>query len=279
MTGIDRELVELIIEKRVIPFIGAGFSKTCGFPSWKQLIEQLLKKFNVDLNGINDKTDFHRIAEYLKIKNGGSIGPLRLEMQKVFDEEKVDISKSLAHMYLASLKAPIIYTTNYDSLIEKTYENLKIPYTKVVTTRDIVKAANCRKTQIVKFHGSFEYEDTILLTESDYFRRLEFETPIDIKLRADVLGKSILFMGYSFHDFDIRFMWFKLQKMMKDISAEELPRSFILLTEYDPMIETLFLNMGITPIDISKIRKNTLTEKLCEYLRRLVVTVQKGERQ
>ena len=32
---------------------------------------------------------------------------------------------------------------------------------------------------------------TIVLDESSYFERLEFETPLDIKLRSDVLGKSV----------------------------------------------------------------------------------------
>ncbi|MDA7108033.1 hypothetical protein PJ022_24255 [Escherichia coli] len=35
----------------------------------------------------------------------------------------------------------------------------------------------------------------MVLDETSNFQRLEFETPLDIKFRSDVLGKSVLFIG------------------------------------------------------------------------------------
>lgn len=35
-------------------------------------------------------------------------------------------------------------------------------------------------------------------------------SPLDIKLRADALGKSILFIGYSLTDINIRYLLYKL---------------------------------------------------------------------
>ena len=40
-------------------------------------------------------------------------------------------------------------------------------------------------THIVKFHGTFDDDASLVLTESSYFDRLEFESAIDIKLRAN----------------------------------------------------------------------------------------------
>jgi hypothetical protein len=39
--------------------------------------------------------------------------------------------------------------------------------------------------QVVKFHGDFDDEESIILTESQYFARLNFEHPLDIKLQGD----------------------------------------------------------------------------------------------
>ena len=36
------------------------------------------------------------------------------------------------------------------------------------------------------------------LTESDYERRMEFKTPMDLRLWSDLLNRSILFLGYVF---------------------------------------------------------------------------------
>ena len=50
-------------------------------------------------------------------------------------------------------------------------------------------------TRILKLHGDLDNENSLVLTETSYFERLPFESPVDIKLRSDTLGKSILFIG------------------------------------------------------------------------------------
>ncbi|SDJ87438.1 SIR2 family protein [Paenibacillus naphthalenovorans] len=272
MSGLT-ELVYSLREGRVIPFIGAGFSKACGFPSWYELIQKLLERFDEESFEAIDNIDLLRVAEYLKIINGNEIGPIRSEIEKVCNAYSVDISRSDPHLHLVSLGSPIIYTTNYDNLIEEAYKYTGQPYSQVVTTRDIVKNISKESTQIVKFHGSFEHEKTMVLTESDYFSRLEFETPIDIKLRSDIIGRTILFMGYSFSDFNVRYLWFKLRNMMKTMNDMDKPKSFILLANNDKISSTLFQNIGIVPIHLSEFEGNDTTERLTDFMERLVYSV------
>jgi hypothetical protein len=54
-----------------------------------------------------------------------------------------------------------------------------------------------------------------VLDESSYFRRLDFESPLDIKLRADVLGRTVMFIGYSLADVNIRYLFYKLSRLWK----------------------------------------------------------------
>lgn len=267
------DLVQAFRDKRVIPFIGAGFSKACGFPSWSELIQHLLERFDQDSFDAIDNIDLLRVAEYLKIINGNEIGPIRSEIEKLCNSYSIDISISDPHLHLVSLGAPIIYTTNYDNLIEEAFKYTSQPYSQVVTTRDIVKNVTKDSTQIVKFHGSFEHEKTMVLTESDYFSRLEFETPIDIKLRSDLIGRTILFMGYSFSDFNIRYLWFKLRNMMKTMNEFDKPRSFILLSSDDKIMTTLFENIGIVPIHLSNFDGDDTTARLTDFMERLVYSV------
>lgn len=266
-----KDLTYLLKEKSVIPFIGSGFSKACGLPAWGELVDLLLDKFSINRGEFEDKLDLLRIAEYIKIFNGGEVGPIRAEIERLFNQHSIDISLSEPHIHLVSLGAPIIYTTNYDNLIEKAFSYLGRPFTKVVTTRDIVKVKGNNNTQIVKFHGSFEHEKSMVLTESDYFKRLEFESPMDIKLRADVLGKSILFMGYSFSDFNIRYLWFKLRKMMNEgMNSIDVPKSYILLAEADTVMDTLFKEIGIYPIHLSDFYGDSMTDKLSNFLENVI---------
>jgi hypothetical protein len=76
---VDNELKELVLllqEKNVIPFIGSGFSKGCGLPSWNELVDFLLDRFRIERGEFEDKLDLLRIAEYIKIYNDGEIGPI-----------------------------------------------------------------------------------------------------------------------------------------------------------------------------------------------------------
>jgi hypothetical protein len=85
-------------------------------------------------------------------------------------------------------------------------------------------------TQIVKFHGTFDDDESLVLTESSYFDRLEFESALDIKLRADMLGKCLLFVGYSLSDINIRYMLYKLHKLRRRITWEgnNIPSAYLL---------------------------------------------------
>ena len=110
-----------------------------------------------------------------------------------------DPVSSPAHVELVNLGASQIYTTNYDDLIELTFRSLNIPANVIALPKDVAMA-DSEKTQIVKYHGDLRHEGTLVLTESAYYKRLDFESPMDLKFRSDILGRSVLFMGYSFRD-------------------------------------------------------------------------------
>lgn len=271
MAGIISDLLNLLEGQKLIPFVGAGFSEGCGCPCGASLTQQLALHFHTEhMLAADGGVDLLRLAEYLKIINGGYIEEVLHQIRRILNDDSVDVSHSEPHLLLARLGVPIIYTTNYDNLIEQGFNHLLIPCQKVVTTADIIEAADSNCTQIVKFHGSLEQEESVVLTESDYYERLEFITPIDIKLRADALGKSLLFMGYSFSDFNVRYLWFKLRKMMQGIKAPDIPRSYILLFSPDDISAALLKNRGIIPIDLSLYEGANKTKKLCSFLKQLV---------
>lgn len=271
MAEIISDLLNILKEQKLIPFVGAGFSESCGCPCGESLIRQLALHFKTEHTlSTAGEVDLLRWAEYLKIINGGRIEEVLRQMHRILNDDSVDVSRSKPHLLLAQLGVPIIYTTNYDHLIERGFNHLHIPCQIVVTTEDIIASAGSSCTQIVKFHGSLEQKDSVVLTESDYYERLEFVTPVDIKLRADALGKSLLFMGYSFSDFNVRYLWFKLRKMMLGIKACNIPQSYILLFRPDQITATLLRNTGIIPIDLAEYEGMDKTAKLCSFLQLLV---------
>lgn len=248
---IPDELVSLAAENRLIPFLGAGFSADMELPGWEQMLRAVHEKmqdgltFDQLLNATNK--DYLQVAEYLYLRHDRQIGPIRQQIERSFSSQKHEPIESAAHVELVNLGAKQIYTTNYDDLVESTYSALGIDYKPVILPKDVA-LADSNTTQIVKYHGDLAHERTLVLTESSYFKRLDFESPMDLKFRSDLLGKSVLFMGYSFRDVNIRIIWFKLMDMMRDIPEADRRQSYIIRLEANPVLEELYAAVGLKTI-------------------------------
>jgi hypothetical protein len=80
--------------------------------------------------------------------------------------------------------------------------------------------------------------------ETSCFERMRFETPLDIKLRSDSLGRTILFLGYSLNDMNIRFLLYRLHQIWHESAySSAQPRSF-LVTDRPNKFKTSFSITG-----------------------------------
>jgi hypothetical protein len=182
------------------------------------------------------------------------------------NEERVD--KSRVHQAIVNLKFPLIYTTNYDRWLEIAFERSKRKFTKIANVGDFTKIRD-GVTQIVKLHGDLDDDTSLVLTETSYFERLAFESPLDIKLRSDTIGKSILFVGYSLSDINIRYLLYKLHRLWADsVFVAARPKSYIFLGRPNPVQEAILEQRGITPIvsdiDDEAVGLTTFLEKLVQ---------------
>lgn len=192
-------------------------------------------------------TSYHSIAEYYRLKQG-SIGPLRSWMDRNWKVATDKVRASTIHQLIVRLDFPLIYTTNYDRNLEEAFAVHQRPCVKIANARDIAKVHD-GVPQIVKFHGDFDDDASLVITESDYFNRLAFDSPLDIKFRSDALGKTVLFVGYSMSDLNIRLLLHKLWHTWQASGYErDRPRSFVYMPEKDPMQEAILGQWGITAL-------------------------------
>jgi NAD-dependent SIR2 family protein deacetylase len=251
----------LIKQKKLIPFVGAGLSMNLGLPSFSQLIDKIAEELGYDpavfkLNGNN-----LQLAEYY-VAVKGAIGPLRSILDRSFDPTDEQIKNSVAHNTLVQMNLPVIYTTNYDNIIEKSFELLNKPVCTIANIDDISSAPD-NATQIVKFHGTFTDDESLVLTESNYFERLSFESAMDIKLRADMLGKCLLFIGYSLDDVNVRYMLyklFKLRQQVKNSRTRSLPSAYLTTFGTGEIQKTLLAQWNVTIIELDPINKQESIE-------------------
>lgn len=242
------ELARSIKNRQAILFAGAGLSMAVGLPSWRELIAQMGEELEVDPKEFMalDRS-YQTLAEYYRLKRG-SIGPLRSWMDRNWSVAEDKVKASEVHELIVALDFPIIYTTNYDANLEVAFRLHEKEFVKVTNARDV---ANVREgvPQIVKFHGDFDDDRSLVLAESDYFERLNFDSPLDIKFRADALGRTILFIGYSMSDLNIRLLLYRLWQTWRNSGNErERPCSYVFMSRPNPVQEAVLGQWGISPM-------------------------------
>lgn len=266
-------LVQAVEEGNCILFVGAGVSMAVGLPSWSELIEQMRRE--LDLSAESDGVTFQTLAEYYRLTQG-SIGGLRSWMDRAWSVSEERVRDSGIHRRIVELRFPIVYTTNFDNNLEVAYQLHGRQFVKIVNARDLTRTAS-GLPQIIKFHGDFTDDESLVLAETDYLDRLSFESPLDIKFRADTLGRTILFIGYSMSDMNIRFMLHRLWRMWRDSGREkDRPPSFVFVTTRDPVRDEVLEQWGISVLSNDEASPggallaflDTLTEAVAELRER-----------
>jgi len=250
----------------VILFVGAGVSLSLGLPPWSALIDHMGRQLGFEPEEFRDYGSYLALAEYYRLQHG-SIGPLRSWMDREWHNGKISVQDSRVHELIVKGRFRIVYTTNYDRWLEAAFDHHGERYVKIVNVSDLSRI-HPDVRQIVKFHGDFENDDSIVLDETSFFRRLDFESPLDIKLRADVLGRSVLFIGYSLVDINIRYLFYKLSRLWKAaVPNIPQPRSYIFSPTHNQVQEAVLAQWGIEMIALER---DDPSQALVEFLESVV---------
>jgi len=258
-------LIEAYKKGDLILFVGAGVSASLGLPTWNDLISEVARQLGYDADVFKTYGSNYALAEYYRLKKG-SIGALRSWMDREWHKD-IKIEKSEIHKLISTGTFSHIYTTNYDRWLEKSHDFYGVKYQTIRNVGDLVQI-DSSLMQIVKFHGDFDDDDSIIFDETSYFTRLDFETPLHIKLRADILGKSVLFIGYSLSDINIRLLFFKLTKIWNSFSNKNVrPKSYIFFSRPNPIQEEILKQWGIQTFSSEM---DDSAEAMVDFLKRVI---------
>ena len=204
----------------VVPFIGAGISmgaelpKGLRMPSYKTLLENLLTfaRPNMEDNIYNDCLALLNSGELLQ---AGDLIETTLNVRTLHELLREALNHlqpkpSTVHELLNLYDFPIIFTSNYDRILETSL----YPTPEVVTYRDSVSMVTLlgeKSPFIFKIHGDLTRPETIVLGWSRYNKlhgkgkRLSKEEKAIAKSLDEFIGgilqhKTLLFLGCSFAD-------------------------------------------------------------------------------
>lgn len=181
-------------------FVGAGFSKfseteTIKFPDWEELMGSFVKDLNLDEND----TDRHNPLKIAQLYF------LEYEEYRLYERLKEVIpfhaTPDILHRALLELKPKYLLTTNWDNLLEKTITEQGLLYDVIKSDADFVKSNLPKK--LIKIHGDLDAHN-IIFKEDDYLNYSLNMPLIDNFLRHVLSSTTVLFLGYSYSDNDLK---------------------------------------------------------------------------
>jgi hypothetical protein len=268
------ELRTLYRDGRLLPFVGAGVSssvewnengQTMRGPSWSQLVDHAAGELgfqSADL--IRARGTDLQILEYFKLHFSGHTRLTNWLLLNIHPPDNAILGSPIHNELAKMTQCRIIYTTNFDDLIERSLGLNGRKYKAVAIEAHM--RPDFETTEVVKFHGDWNHPDRMVLTESDYERRMEFRAAMDLRLWSDLLNRSVLFLGYSFRDPNVAYLFRQVKERFEGLpNTSSGRRAYIVVQDPSHFERRLFeeRNIEVVPID-SRGRTNAVAELLSE---------------
>lgn len=211
-----RLLRKSMFDKQLVLFVGAGASIDSGLPLWSSAVKQISDKLNLTIKDL----DFTIIPQYYYNARGNK--EYTQLMREIF-KYNVKLNTQPVHSLLLKFNTDTIITTNYDNLIEQAAEE-NGEFVQVIS-QDVDLPYRKEGKELIKIHGDFVH-DNFVLKEDDYLHYHKNFKLIENYVKSIIGTKTVLFIGYSFNDPDIKhvFSW------VKDVLNEHFQSAYMIVT-------------------------------------------------
>ena len=245
------EIADRLLSGHAAVMVGAGFSRNAAppdvdspFPNWSELGDRLYER----LHGSKPGPSHH----YLQVP------ALAHEFEAAFGRPALDQmlrdaipdlrhEPSSLHVRLLDLPWSDVFTTNYDTLLERACrEVISQRYDIIVNLEDL---AHSKRPRIVKLHGSLPSDRPFIVTDEDY-RRYPYDfAPFVNIVRQALLENTLCLIGFSGDDPNF-LQW--IGWIHDNLGYGSAPRMYLIGSlRLSHSQKTLLERRNIVPIDMS----------------------------
>lgn len=268
-------------EGGLLPFVGAGVPMSVSWtadgttkrgPSWAELVNAAAVQLGFShADMLRVRGEDLQILEYFREKNGGRLARLTNWLVRELNAPDSVLAGNPILEGLAGLQnCSTIYTTNFDDFLERGLTLNGRETTAVATEEELrellaLRVASPSICEVVKFHGDLNHPDEMVVTESDYRRRLALETTMDDRLKADLLGRVALFLGYSFRDWNVSYLFHVVERLHGSLPGSVTGRrGFITVADPSDFEIRLFeaRHIGVVPVS-----STSMTDDVAAFIR------------
>lgn len=222
---------------KLVVFAGSGVSAPSGIPTWKPFCEKMITALSNPKSLIEEK-DPLKLAQLLYNELGDKLYNDFVRSELLYNKT----TYNQLHSSVLSLKPAHIVTTNYDDHFDQVINQDSLSYSVVKKDQDLPYSDF--HNLVVKMHGDFN-ELNMVLKEDDYLNYSSNFPLIEGFVKALFTNHTILFIGYSFSDIDLK----AILQSVKRILGEHTPPAYIFLPNKISLNEIKYLeNKGLVPI-------------------------------
>ena len=165
------EIADALSKHHAALMVGAGFSKNAQksavsdkkFLDWNQLSDLFYTSVYGENGPGKEYYSSLRLAQEVEIMSG------RTKIDQLLKEAVPDMDYSPSQLHIQMMELPWVdvFTTNYDTLLERAADSVTSHrYNTVVTQEDLINSNDVAR--IIKLHGSFPSHRPFIITEEDY---------------------------------------------------------------------------------------------------------------
>lgn len=235
-------------KSRVSVMVGAGFSLNAikiednfsGMALWDDLKSMLTKNLTHHLN--IEYKDVLEIGQLYEEEYG------RASLDEILKEAIPDenYEPGSLHYKLLNLPWTDVYTTNYDTLLERAKRDIYERNYQIIY--DVNDIPNSSSPRIIKLHGSFPSNRPFIFTKNDYDKYPEKFSPFVNMVQQSIMETTFVLLGFSGDDpnFERWTTW------VKNNLGEQMPKIYMI--GYGQKHRSGYLKTkGITLIDFEEI--------------------------
>lgn len=252
---------------QVAAMVGAGFSRNANslvpnkeFPLWEDLSKEIIENLYTNENSEEKKILLNKAKVPSFIMKVASI--YSNEFGKNYLNEIIknmipdnEFNPSLIHIELLNLPWSDVFTTNYDTLLERT----ELPEKKYNLILKPESLPGTPKPRLVKLHGSISFDGPYVITEEDYLAYPKKNSIFVNTVQQAMIENIFCLFGFSGDDPNF-LSWYN---WVKNNLEESTPKIYLFDISKRNAAETnLLIKRGIIPIDLSSVLEENQVKEL-----------------
>ena len=245
-------IADRLLSGHAAVMVGAGFSRNAAppgsdpeFPDWSELGNRFYER----LHGRKPEPD-HNYLQMSSLAHEIEAAFGRPALNQMLRDAIPDLQHepSPLHTKLLDLPWSDVFTTNYDTLLERACRSvISQRYDIIVNPEDL---GDSKRPRIVKLHGSLPSDRPFTVTDEDYRRYPHDFAPFVNTVRQALLENTLCLIGFSGDDPNF-LQW--IGWIRDNLGHENSPKMYLIgLLPLSHSQKTLLERRDIIPVDMSQ---------------------------